>query len=89
MKRAARFAVRVLIVGAVVAGISIVGSVTPKGSMPYVSALADLNAIQPAVAGGCAMKACNKGPGGGPSCKSSGSPYNCKNVAGGCQLTPC
>jgi hypothetical protein len=89
MKRALRFAVRVLVLAAVISGISIFGSLSPKSTRPYLSALADLGAGQALAAPGCNFKACAKGPGGGPSCKSSGSPYNCRNVAGGCQLSPC
>jgi hypothetical protein len=89
MKSAGRLAVRILVLVAVISSVTIFGNLSPKGTMPYVSALADLSAIQPALAAGCAFKACNKGPGGGASCKPSGSPYNCKNVAGGCQLTAC
>ena len=89
MQRALRFAVRVLVLAAVISGITIFSRLSPKTTMPYLSALADLGAIQALAAPGCEFKACAKGPGGGPSCKSSGSPYNCRNVAGGRQLSPC
>jgi len=89
MKRALRFAIRVLVLAAVISGITIFSSLSPKPTMPYLSALADLGAAQALAAQGCEFRACAKGPGGGPSCKNSGSPYNCKNVAGGCQLSPC
>jgi len=89
MKRALRFAVRVLVLAAVISGVAILSSLSPKATMPYLSALADLGPVQALAAPGCEFKACAKGPGGGPSCKSSGSPYNCRNVAGGCQLSPC
>ena len=89
MKRAFRFGVRVLVLAVVFSVISIFSSLSPKATTPYLSALADLAAIQAVAAPGCEFKACAKGPGGGPSCKSSGSPYNCRNVAGGCQLSPC
>ncbi len=89
MKRASRFAVRVLVLAAVVAGLTIIGGLSPKATTPYLSALADLSATQTLAAPACNFKGCAKGPGGGASCKSSGSPYNCRNVAGGCQLTAC
>ena len=89
MKLSLRFAVRVLVVAAVISGMTIFSGVSPKATSPYLSALADLGASQAVAAPGCEFKACAKGPGGGPSCKSSGSPYNCRNVGGGCQITPC
>ena len=89
MERALRFAVRGLVLAAVISGVTIFSNLTPEPTRPYLSALADLGASQAVAAPGCEFKACAKGPGGGPSCKSSGSPYNCKNVAGGCQLSPC
>ena len=89
MERTLRFAVRVLVLAVVISGLTILSSQSPKPTMPYLSALADLGPTQAVAAPGCEFKACAKGPGGGPSCKSSGSPYNCRNVAGGCQLSPC
>jgi hypothetical protein len=89
MKRVLRFTVRVLVLCAVVSSLTILSGLSPSATTPYVSALADLGASQAVAAPGCEFKACAKGPGGGASCKSSGSPYNCKNVGGGCQLTAC
>jgi len=89
MERALRFAIRGLVLASVISGLTIFSSLSPKPTMPYLSALADLGAVQALAGQRCEFRACSKGPGGGPSCKSSGSPYNCKNVAGGCQLSPC
>jgi len=89
MERVLRFAVRVIVVAAVISGITIYSGVSPTTTNPYLSALVDLGISRALAAHGCDFKACAKGPGGGPSCKSSGSPYNCQNVSGGCQLTAC
>jgi len=88
MKRVLRFTVRVLVLCAVISSVTILSGLSPT-TTPYLSALADLGASQAVAAPGCEFKACAKGPGGGPSCKSSGSPYNCRNVGGGCQITAC
>jgi len=89
MKRVLRFTVRVLVLAAVISSLTILSGLSPRATTPYLSALADLGASQAVAAPGCEFKACAKGPGGGPSCKSSGSPYNCRNVGGGCQISPC
>ena len=91
MKRASRFAVRVLVLAALVAGATLVGGLAPKATTPYLSALVDLSAVQVAVAQSCEFRGCPKEPGRkSPSCKRSSSAYNCQNLAGGgCQTSPC
>jgi hypothetical protein len=91
MRRASRFAVRVLVVAAIVAGVTFVAGLSPRTATPYLSALADLSAVQPAVAQSCEYRGCPKEPGRkSPSCKRSSSAYNCQNIAGGgCQTSPC
>ena len=91
MNRVTSNLVRALIVVIALGGLASLVDLAPGSTTPYLSALADLTKVQPAVAQSCEYRGCPKEPGRkSPSCKRSTSAYNCQNVAGGgCQTTPC
>lgn len=91
MRPTRRFVVRVLILAFILGGVAVVSDLAPRPASPYLSALADLAAGQPAVAQSCEYRFCPKEQGRkSPSCKRSTAAYNCQNLAGGgCQVTAC
>ena len=84
MRKATRYAVRIVVLMAVVAALTVWHAPASPSRSPYVSALSDLVA-SPAFAAGCPNKACNRGI----DCYSQAG-YKCIHFNGkGCTATAC